>query len=124
MCIYLPQCLSIGLIYSYLIVVVYLLTELCGKASLAFGPRINGRSFCRYVEVHMEQGPILEAAGMPLGVVAGIAGQTRLLIMMTGTQVDFTTHNDFPELVTYDSKQSAPNKTISCQACRSIRACF
>jgi allantoate deiminase len=30
-----------------------------------------------YVEVHIEQGPVLEAAGEPLGVVTGIAGQTR-----------------------------------------------
>ncbi|KNA20963.1 hypothetical protein SOVF_047540 isoform B [Spinacia oleracea] len=31
-----------------------------------------------YVEVHIEQGPVLESAGIPLGVVKGIAGQTRL----------------------------------------------
>ena len=49
--------------------------------------RLNMALSLRYVEVHMEQGPILEAAGMPLGIVAGIAGQTRLFVMMTGTQV-------------------------------------
>ena len=42
---------------------------------------------CSYVEVHMEQGPILEAKGLPLGVVTGIAGQTRQYVMMSGTQV-------------------------------------
>jgi len=42
---------------------------------------------CRYVEVHMEQGPILEAEGLPLGVVTGIAGQTRQIVMISGTQV-------------------------------------
>jgi allantoate deiminase len=31
-----------------------------------------------YIEVHIEQGPVLEYAGFPLGVVKGIAGQTRL----------------------------------------------
>lgn len=31
-----------------------------------------------YVEVHIEQGPVLEWVGYPLGVVKGIAGQTRL----------------------------------------------
>ncbi|KAI6704233.1 hypothetical protein NL676_013369 [Syzygium grande] len=31
-----------------------------------------------YVEVHIEQGPVLEWRGLPLGVVKGIAGQTRL----------------------------------------------
>ncbi len=40
-----------------------------------------------YVEVHMEQGPVLEAAGLPLGVVAGIAGQARLWVTVTGEQV-------------------------------------
>ena len=40
-----------------------------------------------YVEVHLEQGPVLEALGKPLGVVTSIAGQTRLSVSMTGTQV-------------------------------------
>ncbi|CAK9139844.1 unnamed protein product [Ilex paraguariensis] len=31
-----------------------------------------------YIEIHIEQGPVLESAGLPLGVVEGIAGQTRL----------------------------------------------
>jgi allantoate deiminase len=30
-----------------------------------------------YVEFHIEQGPVLESLGIPLGVVEGIAGQTR-----------------------------------------------
>jgi allantoate deiminase len=30
-----------------------------------------------YVEAHVEQGPVLEAAGVPLGVVTGIAGMAR-----------------------------------------------
>ncbi|VAI92405.1 unnamed protein product [Triticum turgidum subsp. durum] len=33
-----------------------------------------------YVEVHLEQGPVLEALRYPLGVVKGIAGQTRLKV--------------------------------------------
>ena len=41
----------------------------------------------RYVEVHMEQGPVLEALGQPLGVVTAIAGQSRLGVTMKGTQV-------------------------------------
>lgn len=41
----------------------------------------------------MEQGPILEAKGLPLGLVAGIAGQTRQHVMIMGTQVpDFYPH--------------------------------
>ena len=30
-----------------------------------------------YIEVHIEQGPVLEALGLPVGVVTSIAGQTR-----------------------------------------------
>lgn len=32
------------------------------------------------LQVHIEQGPVLESAGIPLGVVKGIAGQTRLKV--------------------------------------------
>ena len=35
----------------------------------------------------MEQGPVLEASGLPLGVVSAIAGQTGLDITIKGTQV-------------------------------------
>lgn len=41
----------------------------------------------------MEQGPILEAKGLPLGLVTGIAGQTRQLVVMSGTQVTFSCGN-------------------------------
>ena len=37
-----------------------------------------------YVEIHIEQGPRLEAEGKPLGVVTGIVGQTRLRVIVTG----------------------------------------
>lgn len=39
-----------------------------------------------YVEVHIEQGPVLEWVGFPLGVVKGIAGQTRLKVVVRGSQ--------------------------------------
>ena len=41
----------------------------------------------RYVEVHLEQGPVLQERGAALAPVAGIAGQSRLAISLTGTQV-------------------------------------
>ncbi len=31
-----------------------------------------------YLEFHIEQGPVLESLGLPLGVVEAIAGQSRL----------------------------------------------
>ena len=38
-----------------------------------------------YVEVHIEQGPLLEARGLPLGVVSAIAGASRLTLSLAGT---------------------------------------
>ena len=38
-----------------------------------------------YVEVHIEQGPVLDDRGLPVGVVTGIAGQTRARVAFTGT---------------------------------------
>jgi allantoate deiminase len=37
-----------------------------------------------YVEVHIEQGPVLEAKGEPLGIVTGIVGQSRVRVTVTG----------------------------------------
>ncbi|EPS72270.1 hypothetical protein M569_02484, partial [Genlisea aurea] len=39
-----------------------------------------------YIEVHIEQGPVLESVGLPLGSVKGIAGQTRLMVTVKGSQ--------------------------------------
>ena len=37
-----------------------------------------------YVELHIEQGPVLEARDLPVGVVTAIAGATRLAAKLTG----------------------------------------
>ena len=37
-----------------------------------------------YIEVHIEQGPVLEARGLAVGVVSAIAGQDRMRITFTG----------------------------------------
>ncbi|XWS67382.1 hypothetical protein CRYUN_Cryun04dG0002500 [Craigia yunnanensis] len=39
-----------------------------------------------YVELHIEQGPVLEWTGFPLGVVKGIAGQTRMKVTIRGSR--------------------------------------
>lgn len=39
------------------------------------------------MEVHLEQGPVLETSNKALGVVSAIAGQTRLVVSVIGTQV-------------------------------------
>lgn len=37
-----------------------------------------------YVEVHIEQGPVLEAKGLPVGVVSAIQGQSRFSVVFAG----------------------------------------
>lgn len=37
-----------------------------------------------YVEVHIEQGPVLEAKGLPVGIVSAINGASRRRLMITG----------------------------------------
>ncbi len=39
-----------------------------------------------YLEVHIEQGPLLEAAGVPIGIVGGIQGIRRFNIDFTGEE--------------------------------------
>ncbi|OVA15698.1 Peptidase M20 [Macleaya cordata] len=48
--------------------------------------KYDPRSVWGYIEVHIEQGPVLESLGLPLGVVKGIAGQTRLKVTVRGSQ--------------------------------------
>ncbi|XP_038876942.1 allantoate deiminase 2 isoform X1 [Benincasa hispida] len=48
--------------------------------------KYDRKSVWGYVEVHIEQGPVLEWSGFPLGVVRGIAGQTRLKVTVRGSQ--------------------------------------
>jgi allantoate deiminase len=42
------------------------------------------RELLGYVELHIEQGPVLEEKGLPVGVVTAIAGATRLAASLTG----------------------------------------
>jgi allantoate deiminase len=42
------------------------------------------RELLAYVELHIEQGPVLEEKGLPVGVVTAIAGATRLAGNLTG----------------------------------------
>jgi allantoate deiminase len=44
----------------------------------------RGERLVGYVEVHMEQGPVLEERGAPVGVVTAIAGATRAEVRFTG----------------------------------------
>ncbi|XP_057466293.1 allantoate deiminase 2 isoform X2 [Actinidia eriantha] len=51
-----------------------------------FGLKYDPEAVWGYIEVHIEQGPVLESVGLPLGVVKGIAGQTRLKVTVRGSQ--------------------------------------
>jgi allantoate deiminase len=47
-------------------------------------PGMAPRDIRAYLEVHIEQGPILDAEGLPLGVVTAIAGQTAAAVAFAG----------------------------------------
>ncbi|EYS92806.1 allantoate amidohydrolase [Cupriavidus sp. SK-4] len=62
-----------------------------GDALAAIGYRgaqpagaVPGGMFAAYFEAHIEQGPVLEAAGMPIGVVSGALGQQWYDVTVTG----------------------------------------
>ena len=44
----------------------------------------TSRELLAYLELHIEQGPVLEAQNLPVGVVTAIAGATRLAARLTG----------------------------------------
>ncbi len=51
---------------------------------LLCAPRWQPSELLGYCEVHIEQGPVLEARNLPVAVVAGIAGQDRIKLSFTG----------------------------------------
>jgi allantoate deiminase len=46
--------------------------------------RWRGGELLGYCEVHIEQGPVLESLGVPVGVVSAIAGQNRTILTFKG----------------------------------------
>jgi allantoate deiminase len=55
-----------------------------GDPSRLAEDRWHGGNLLGYVEVHIEQGPVLEARDLPVGVVSAIAGQSRYSLTFTG----------------------------------------
>jgi beta-ureidopropionase / N-carbamoyl-L-amino-acid hydrolase len=47
---------------------------------------VGGSPVAAYFEAHIEQGPILEAAGLPIGVVTGAQGQRWYEVTVTGQE--------------------------------------
>ena len=58
------------------------LTAFGGDPERAYAAR--ARDVAAFVELHIEQGPVLEAKGLALGVVGAINGATRMLATVTG----------------------------------------
>ena len=54
------------------------------RVRIASAARARGEVLA-YVELHIEQGPVLEAEGLPVGVVTAINGATRYAIEISGT---------------------------------------
>lgn len=55
-----------------------------GVKALHLKPAHRRGDLLGYVEVHIEQGPVLEMAGLAVGVVSAIAGQSRFKLTWTG----------------------------------------
>jgi allantoate deiminase len=55
-----------------------------GEPDRVAGARRDPADLIGYYEVHIEQGPVLEAGGVPLGVVTAIAGQTGGRVVFSG----------------------------------------
>ncbi|CAL9772546.1 unnamed protein product [Musa acuminata subsp. burmannicoides] len=66
-----------------------------------------------YIEVHIEQGPVLESLGSPLGIVKGIAGQTRLKVKISGSQGHAGT---VPMLMRQDSMAAAAELIVNLES--------
>jgi len=58
--------------------------EFGGNPTKLADDRWSGGRPLGYVEVHIEQGPVLESLGLPVGVVTAIAGQDRIRITLSG----------------------------------------
>ena len=55
-----------------------------GSGIVLPGPTFLPGNLIGYLEVHIEQGPVLEHEGLSLGVVTAIAGQSRFRVTWTG----------------------------------------
>lgn len=55
-----------------------------GDPDAISGAACDPAALCGYLELHIEQGPVLEAEGLAVGVVTAIVGQTRVRVSFTG----------------------------------------
>jgi allantoate deiminase len=55
-----------------------------GNPDVLQAAKRDGSDLLGYLEVHIEQGPVLEALKLPVGVVSSIAGQSRISVNFSG----------------------------------------
>ena len=71
-----------------------------------------------YVEVHIEQGPVLEARGLPVGIVTAINGASRGEITITGTAGHAGT---LPMAMRHDAAAAAAEIVLAIEALAAAR---
>jgi allantoate deiminase len=73
----------------------------------------RGDELLGYVELHMEQGPVLEEHGAPVGVVTGIAGATRAEVRFNGLAGHAGT---VPMTLRRDAAPAVAELVLACEA--------
>lgn len=66
------------------VVLAEALIEFGGSPDGLLSARRDPTGLLGYLEVHIEQGPVLEQAGLPVGIVTGICGIERWVVRLTG----------------------------------------
>ena len=78
------------------------------------GARRRPGEFTGYAEVHIEQGPVLEKHGLPVGVVTAIAGQSRLAVEFHGVAGHAGT---VPMILRRDALAGAAELILAAEGC-------
>lgn len=60
------------------------ITRMGGEPHLLTGPLVGEKDIAAFLELHIEQGPVLESLGKPIGIVGGIVGIQRLAVTVSG----------------------------------------
>ncbi len=60
------------------------ISRMGGQPERLTAPLVEPGAIAAYLELHIEQGPVLESAGKPIGIVGGIVGIQRLAVTVTG----------------------------------------
>lgn len=92
--------------------------QLGGKPESLESCRRSGKDILMYLELHIEQGPVLEKEGVPIGIVSGIVGITRGILEMVGRSDHAGTA---PMDVRRDALAAASEAVLALEkACRSV----